>query len=76
MYSQDWVDHMKQMMEVANPGDAYEVVHIYGTRRDEASGQQNIYLYGGCYVKTEAGYRSCHIGNVEITGIKQAPFRI
>lgn len=54
MFSQDWVDHMKEVMEHGQVGDRYDVIRIWLAL--DGSGWRHD--YGSSYMKTTYGHTS------------------
>lgn len=50
MYSRDWVNHMKMVMEHGEIGDRYDVEHVYFVAGKMRS------LGGSSFMKTSRGY--------------------
>lgn len=66
MYNHDWVAHLKLMMDHAQPGDTYDVIHVVPGVKQPCG--------GSTYVKTEVGYRSALYVNRDL--VIEAPYRV
>lgn len=68
MYSQDWVDHMKFVMDKGRVGATYDVFRVNYTEHGTYGG------HGSTFVKTLYGYRSALYSNRDL--IIHPPYRL
>jgi hypothetical protein len=64
MYSQDWVDHMKSVMNDGNVGDTYDVFRVNYSPNGTYGG------HGSSFMKTSYGYTSTMYQNRHLLGVK------